>query len=139
MSELWIKNRSERDLCSCEVTEAVTNKAQKKFYSLSAIHSYDIYCIHITPFSSYNGYKLNSHLTCFRFITQSVDRAMGSNPIGASDFYLEFICNCLSYITSQLQRSRLLLVVVKFIRSSCKCPIRKSMSKLAVLQNYGRY
>ena len=31
MSELRIKNRNERDLRSCEVTEAVTNKAQKKF------------------------------------------------------------------------------------------------------------
>ena len=29
MSELWIRNRSERDLCSFEVT--VTNRAQKKF------------------------------------------------------------------------------------------------------------
>ena len=28
MSELWIKNRRERDLRSCEVTQAVTNKAQ---------------------------------------------------------------------------------------------------------------
>ena len=30
MSELWIKNRRESDLCSCEETYAVTNKAQKK-------------------------------------------------------------------------------------------------------------
>ena len=30
MSELWIENRSERDLCSCEVTfKTVTNKARK--------------------------------------------------------------------------------------------------------------
>ena len=29
MSELRIENTSERDLCSCEVTRAVTNKAQK--------------------------------------------------------------------------------------------------------------
>ena len=31
MSELRIKNRSEKDLRSCEVTYVVTNKAQKKF------------------------------------------------------------------------------------------------------------
>ena len=31
MSELQMKNRSERDLRSCEVTYAVTNKAQKNF------------------------------------------------------------------------------------------------------------
>ena len=30
MSELCIKNRSGRDLRSCEATEAVTNKAQEK-------------------------------------------------------------------------------------------------------------
>ena len=30
MGEPRIENRSERDLCSCEVTKAVTNKAQKK-------------------------------------------------------------------------------------------------------------
>ena len=30
MSELRTKNKSERDLCSCEVTLAVTNKAQKQ-------------------------------------------------------------------------------------------------------------
>ena len=34
MSALRIKNRSERDLRSCEVTYAVTNKAQKKILRL---------------------------------------------------------------------------------------------------------
>ena len=60
---------------------------------------------YITSFSSYNEYKLNSHLTCFQwgFIAQSVEHrtgiaeVMGSNPIGASEFFLGFICNCLSY------------------------------------------
>ena len=50
----------------------------------------------ITSFSSYNGYKLNSHLTCFQwgFIAQSVEHhtgiaeVMGSNPVGASEFFL---------------------------------------------------
>ena len=54
---------------------------------------------------SYNGYKLNSHLTCFRlgFMAQSVEHCasivevMGSNPVGASEFvsglYL-FLHNC---------------------------------------------
>ena len=67
--------------------------------------SYDLYHIHIMSFSSYNGFKLNSHLTCFPrgFIAQSVERrtgiteVMGSNPIGASEFFLGFICSCLSY------------------------------------------
>ena len=34
MSELWIKNRSERDLQSCEITSAGTNKAQISFTSI---------------------------------------------------------------------------------------------------------
>ena len=65
-----------------------------KFSSLSAVHSYDLYHIHFTSFSSYNGYKLNSHLTCFRcgFIIQSVEHRTGiadhgSNPVGASEFF----------------------------------------------------
>ena len=36
------------------------------FYSLSAVHSYDLYHTHIMSFSSYNRYKLNSHLSCFQ-------------------------------------------------------------------------
>ena len=32
-------------------------------YSLSAVHSYDLYHVHTMSFSSYNGHKLNSHLT----------------------------------------------------------------------------
>ena len=64
--------------------------------------------IHFTSFSSYNGYKLNSHLTCFRrgFIAQSVEHrtgiaeVMGSNPVGVSEFFLGFLCNCLSYFTA---------------------------------------
>ena len=40
------------------------------------------------------------------FIAQSVEHhtgiaeVMGSNPIGASEFFLGFICNCLSYFTT---------------------------------------
>ena len=53
------------------------------------------------PFSSHDGYKLNSHLTCFQrgFIAQSVKHrtgiaeVMGSNSVGASGFFLGFICN----------------------------------------------
>ena len=49
------------------------------------------------------GYKLNSHLTCFQqsFIAQLVEHrtgiaeVMGSNPVGASEFFLGFVCNCL--------------------------------------------
>ena len=57
---------------------------------------------------SYNRYKLNSQLTCSRggFIAQlvehrtSIAEVMGSNPIGASDFFLGFLCTCLSYFTT---------------------------------------
>ena len=42
MSELRIKNRNESDLRSCEVTLAVTNKAQKKFCSSNGIRTHDL-------------------------------------------------------------------------------------------------
>ena len=89
MSELRIKDRSERDLHSCEVTWAVANKAQKKFWGPQR--------------------DSNSHLTCvwWGFIAQSVEHrtgiteVMGSNPIGsASEFFLGFMCNWLSYLTT---------------------------------------
>ena len=62
----------------------------------------DLYHIHFTSFSSCNGYKLNLHLTCFRrgFIAQSVEshigiaEVMGLNPVGDSEFWVFFICNC---------------------------------------------
>ena len=60
-------------------------------------------------FSSYNGYKLNSHLTCFPWGAQLVEHCtsiaeiMGSNPSGASEFFLGFLCNCLSdFITARI-------------------------------------
>ena len=69
----------------------------------------DLYHIHIMSFSSYNGYKLNSHLTCFEqgFIAQLVEcctaAVVGSNPVGASEFFLGSICNCLTYfITARI-------------------------------------
>ena len=47
-------------------------------------------------------------MTCFwrGFIAQSVEyrtsiaKVMGSNPVEASEFFLGFICNCLSYFTT---------------------------------------
>ena len=36
-------SRSERDLRSCEVTEAVTNKAQKKFWGSNGIRTHDLH------------------------------------------------------------------------------------------------
>ena len=68
------------------------------FFICSALissHMIFIY-IHIMSFSSYNGYKLNSHLTCFQrgFIAQLVEHrtdiaeVMGLNPVGASGLYL---------------------------------------------------
>ena len=44
------------------------------------------------------------HMSCF--IAQSVEHhtgiaeVMGSNTVGASEFFLGFICNCLSYFTT---------------------------------------
>ena len=42
MSELQIKNRSERDLRSYEVTWAITNKAQKKIWGSNGIRTHDL-------------------------------------------------------------------------------------------------
>ena len=66
-----------------------------------------IYIIYTLSFASYKGYKLNSLLTCYErgFIAQLVEHrtgiaeVMGSNPVGASECFLGFICNCLSYFT----------------------------------------
>ena len=83
MSELWIKNRSERDLHkllhNCEDLF--------HFYSLSTVHSYNLHHIHFTSFSSYNRYKLNLHLTCFRrgFIAQSVEHCTGIMEVMGSN------------------------------------------------------
>ena len=62
-------------------------------------------------FSSYNGYKLNSHLTCFQqgFITQLVEASHryrgghGFESPWSLIFFLGFLCNCL--VASQLRRS----------------------------------
>ena len=122
MSALWLKNTGSNPtgaseffldfICNC-LSYYITVKIFH-LYSLTAVHSYmyDLYHIHFTSFSSYNGYKLNSHLTCFLrgFIAQlvehhhtSITEVMGLNPIRASEFFLGFICNCLScYITAKI-------------------------------------
>ena len=73
------------------------------------LHNYMVYRhIHIMSFSSYNAYKLNSPMTCFQrgFIAQSVEHCtifaelMGLNPVGASEVFLGFLCNCLSCLTT---------------------------------------
>ena len=58
-------------LCNCE--------AHFHFNSSSAVHIYDLCHMHIISPSSYNGYKLNSHLTCFQrgFIAQLVEHRTG--------------------------------------------------------------
>ena len=62
-------------------------------YSLSAVHIYDLYHIHITSLSSYNGYKLNSLLTCFQqgFIPQLVEHCTSivevMDPFGVSELF----------------------------------------------------
>ena len=74
-----------------------TAKTEREFF-------YDLY--DIPQLCSYNGYTLNSHLTCFQrgFIAQLVEHrtgiaeVMGSNPVGheAPGFFLGFLCNCFS-------------------------------------------
>ena len=66
----------------------------------------------IMSFSSYNRYELSSLLTCFQwgFIAQLVEhrtgivKVMSSNPVVASDFFLGFLCNCLSCFTTYRSR-----------------------------------
>ena len=73
-----------------------------------------LYHLQTISISSYNGYKLNALLTYYErgFIAQSVEHrngiaeVMGSNPVGPSEFFLAFICNCLSYThPSRMKRS----------------------------------
>ena len=93
-------------------------------YSLSVEHSYNLYHIHIMPFSSHDGYKLNSHLTCFQrgFIAQSVKHrtgiaeVMGSNSVGASGFFLGFICNVVAVVVAVV-----VVVVVSISVIFCLC------------------
>ena len=40
MGEPRIENRSESDLCSCEVTKAVTKKAQKNIWGSNGIRTW---------------------------------------------------------------------------------------------------
>ena len=71
---------------------------------------------------SYNRYKLNSQLTCTRggFIAQSVEHCtgitevMGSDPIGASEYFLGFLCNCLSYFTTAKITFTSIIIIVIF-------------------------
>ena len=68
--KLQLKNRSESDVSSCEVTSAVAKKAQAKnmrfqfFYSLSSVHGHT-----------------------------SIMEIMGSNPLEASDFFWAFFAS----------------------------------------------
>ena len=82
-------------------------RTSKRFYKARQLHSTTCFIAIIH----------HLHPTCLQrgFIAQSVEHrtsiteAMGSNPIGASEFFLGFICNC-----KQLPRSLSLLF---FIRS----------------------
>ena len=65
------------------------------------MHSYDLYHIHFTSFSSYNRYRLNLHQSVEH--RTGITEVMGSNPVGASELFLGFICNCLScFITARM-------------------------------------
>ena len=69
---------------------------------MKVVYMYDLYHMHSISLSLYNGYKLNSYLTCFHqgFIAQlaehhtSIVEVMGLNPVGASEFFLSFLYNC---------------------------------------------
>ena len=83
---------------------------KKVIYSTYYTHKIHIQYIHvhITPFSSYNGYKWNLHLTCFQqgFIAQlvehqtSITEVMGSNPVEASKKNSGLSWNCFSCFTT---------------------------------------
>ena len=87
--------RIERDLRSCEVT-AVTNKAQKKILRLQwdSIPGPLRYQCDALPTELWS-------LAGSRSSARSVyTHYMGSNPVGASEFFLGFNCNCLSCFTT---------------------------------------
>ena len=81
-----------------------------------------------TSCRSCNGYKLNSHLTCFRwgFIARLVEdrtgiaEVMRLNPVETSEFFLGFIRNCLSYFTTAR------------ITFTCKLPLHYEKSFLTL-------
>ena len=85
--------------------------------------------MHIISLSSYNGHKLNSLLTYFQkgFIAQSVEQCtgivevMGSNLIKASDFFLGFLCNCLSCFTNAKITFTSILLVWLLRVPTCFC------------------
>ena len=83
-------------LCLCAFTSVL----------ICSSYMYDWCHMHIMSFSSYNGCKLNSHLTSSQegFIAQlaehhiNIVEVMGLNPVEA--FFLGFLYNCLSCFTS---------------------------------------
>ena len=95
MSALRMKNTSESDPHSYEVTQLQIKPRQNS--------------------EAPTGFEpmTNSHLTCFQqgFIAQlieqyrtSIAEVMGSNTVGASEFFLGFICNCFKsyFITARI-------------------------------------
>ena len=74
------------------------NKAQLKFWGSNGMQTQDSNSLSYT-------HHLILHMTCFQrgFIAQLVEHrtgiadVMGSNPVGAWESFLGFICNCLSY------------------------------------------
>ena len=88
---------------------------------LSTVHIYDLYHMHIISLSSYNGYKLNSLLTCFQqgFIAQLVQhryrRGHGSESHWSLRyFFLGFLCNCWSwFITAKITFTSILQNIIK--------------------------
>ena len=85
---------------------------------------------------------MNSHLTC---LTQSVEHrtgiaeVMGSNPVGASEFFLGFLCNCLSYFTTAKISFTSILCIMLKSREKCAGEKlgtrRRSHLKAAVLNH----
>ena len=52
----------------------------------------------------------------------SIVEVMGSNPIGASEFFLGFICNCLSYFTTaKISFTNLHLYLLQHSYQTCLC------------------
>ena len=88
------------------------------------------YHIHIMSFSSSNGYKLNSHFTCFQrgFIAQSIEhrtgiaKVMDWSPVGV--FIGGFICTCSSYF---ILTARITFTCVTKIESNYRISVQSAL------------
>ena len=108
-----VKSRYLRQVTEREQEEEAQYKLEEKVPALSSSCVYDK--DRMSDSFRIMGKTSNSHLTCFQrgFIAQLVEHhtgVMGSNPVGASEFFLGFICNYL--ITARITFTCILLCCV---------------------------